>query len=54
MSNGAGRSSAATAPLVKGGTKGNPVAVATKGAEKAALNSYGRTLVDRANNVREE
>lgn len=40
-------------PLGKGGN-GNPIAVATKGAEKTALNDYGRTLVDRANNIKEE
>jgi hypothetical protein len=39
-------------PLGKVGN-GNPIAVATKGAERAALNDYGRTLVDRANNIKE-
>lgn len=30
---------------------GNPVAEATKGAERVALNDYGKTLVDRANEM---
>ena len=33
---------------------GNPVAVAARGAERAALTDYGKTLVDRANDVKEE
>ena len=39
-------------PLGKGGNE-NPIAVATKGAERAALTDYGQELVDRANNIEE-
>lgn len=41
-------------PSRQGGVSGNPVQTATKGAERTALNDYGKTLVDRANNVKEE
>ena len=41
-------------PSRQGGVSGNPVQIATKGAERTALNDYGKTLVDRANNVKEE
>ena len=41
-------------PSSQGGVSGNPVQIATKGAERTALNDYGKTLVDRANNVKEE
>ncbi|MDO5478116.1 MAG: hypothetical protein Q4G23_03025 [Clostridia bacterium] len=41
-------------PQGEGFKSGNPVAVATKGAEKVALNNYGQTLAGRANNVKEE
>lgn len=40
-------------PLRKESDK-NPIATATKGAERYALNNYGKTLVDRANNTGEE
>ena len=40
-------------PLGKGGN-GNPIAVATKGAERAYLTDYGQKLVDRANEIEEE
>jgi hypothetical protein len=36
-----------------GGISGNPIEVATKGAERNALNDYGKTLVDRANEIEE-
>lgn len=36
-----------------GGISGNPIEVATKGAERAALTDYGKTLVDRANEIEE-
>ena len=38
----------------KGGStnNGNPVKVASEGAEKAALNDYGKALVERANNIK--
>lgn len=36
------------------GNGGNPIATATKGAERYALNDYGKNLVDRANNTGEE
>ncbi len=52
--NGIPQSSSTTAPFRQGGLSGNPVAEATKGAERVALNDYGKTLVDRANNVKEE
>ncbi len=41
----------ASLPMSPGG---NPVAVAARGAERAALTDYGKTLVDRANDVKEE
>lgn len=36
-----------------GGISGNPIEVATKGAERATLTDYGQELVDRANNIEE-
>lgn len=36
-----------------GRISGNPIEVATKGAERAALTDYGQKLVDRANNIEE-
>ena len=36
------------------GRGGNPIEVATKGAERASLTNYGQRLVDRANNIKEE
>lgn len=37
-----------------GRISGNPIEVATKGAERASLTNYGQRLVDRANNIKEE
>ena len=36
------------------GLSANPIAIAKKGAEKYALNDYGKMLLDRANNAGEE
>jgi hypothetical protein len=37
-----------------GQISGNPIEVATRGAERASLTNYGQRLVDRANNIKEE
>ena len=40
--------------LGKVGLSENPIAIAKKGAEKYALNDYGKMLLDRGNNAGEE